>query len=238
MKKKAKPKLPERPISLYHKVSTNDGFTFEFQLATPDDLFRIVKENPDATQVCMIRVVADATGIEGKYFRVYREPFAMAHHMNFIKKFMRDPVYRKTYHKSGVHWDGIRELKKADIIGDTQSNEEEPMTPVQEVQTEPVETEEPQIMLHPKCAEEIVLFNRMTDEELKSANFEKLKTYGIDGYSRLSVKAVEERIPKGILESIQSDERLGGTDYAKVLKWVARGLRPDIATTKILQGRG
>ena len=248
-------KAPAKKIeSLCTVVTTEDGFLFEFRLADEAELLPLQKSNPGLTQCCGIILVAEATGFTGKYFRSYFKPFSMSHHLNFIKKFMRDPEYRLKFHRSGIHWDGSRTVRNSDIqeisvinndfsdcleelksskeSNDSKQSNDSKDSNKYEFSDNSIEN--PVIMLHPKCGEMIAMFNRMTPEELEKASFRKLKTFGMDGYSKMSEKNLEERIPAGIIESLKKDPMLIGTDYIQVLRWVARGLNPDIAVRKIL----
>ena len=254
-------KKPAKKIeSRYTVVTTEDGFLFEFCLADDAELFPLQKSNPGLTQCCGIILVAETTGFMGKYFRPYFGPFSMAHHVNFIKKFMRDPEYRSKFHKSGIHWDGSRTIRNDDIReisvisndfsdcleelkSSKQSKESKELEESKELNDSKESNkyeisdnslENPVIMLHPKCGEMIATFNRMSPEELKKASLRKLKTFGLDGYSKMSEKNLEARIPVGIVESLKKDPMLVGTDYVQALRWVARGLSPDLAVRKIL----
>ena len=89
---------------------------------------------------------------------------------------------------------------------------------------------------HPDCNETILRLN--TSEKIKFADFTGLKTFGIDSYSQMGEaelqQCIEDRFSKETLE--WAIKVLAGAEYSyrlSALKWMARGLNPDLALKKV-----
>lgn len=94
----------------------------------------------------------------GSYFRNFEKQPNIAHITKFIDKFLADKEYRKQYFVDGEHWDGCIAPKKSE------------KSPV-----------------NPRCASAINRLISKSMNKLKFKDFAALKTYGMDGYSRLSI---------------------------------------------------
>ena len=87
--------------------------------------------------------------------------------------------------------------------------------------------------VNPRCASAIHQLNERKESKLKFKDFANLKTYGMDGFSRLKENSLKELIGEEAVKKVSSeladDEKMRLTAY----KWIARGLKPNLAIRKV-----
>ena len=87
--------------------------------------------------------------------------------------------------------------------------------------------------VNPRCASAIRQLNERKENKLKFKDFANLKTYGMDGFSRMKEDKLKELIGeeavKKVISELADDVKMQNSAY----KWIARGLRPNLAIRKV-----
>ena len=182
-----------------------DGFRIIFSESESAALYAY-KDGEDYYLALNIRVMkTHEDGKErlyGSYFRNFEKQPNISHITKFIDKFLADKEYREQYHVDGEHWAGCIAPKK-----DEKS------------------------LVNPRCAAAIKRISSRSMNKLKFKDFAALKTYGMDGFSRMKEDKLKECIGPEAFSTI--DAALDNDLKLSAYRCVARGLKPDYAIRKV-----
>jgi hypothetical protein len=124
---------------------------------------------------------------------------------SFIKLFLTDPVYRNSLEKD-------ENFEKESIwMIDYQAENG----------------------VSKSCFKSIQRLNKSNPESLKFKDFVKLNTGGLDKFSKMKEQDLIERIRDEDIKAIEKELSASETGRMKALRWVARGLRVDLAIRKV-----
>ena len=149
------------------------------------------------------------TGVNGKerelgyYFREFDKEPNVAHVTRFIDKFLANKEYRRQYFESGKEWEGVILPNPGDKSA-----------------------------VNPRCAKAIKSLNERNVSKLRFKDFAALKTFGIDGFSRMKKETLAEHIGVDAVETVNAeldDDKLRLAAY----RWVARVLKLQHAIRKV-----
>lgn len=171
------------------------------------------KENEEEALYCLkdgdpyylavdITIVRDGV-LYSRYFRSFDKEVNALRYQNFIKKFLEDPSYRESFLvDSYPKWEGI--------IRYTSDKEG--------------------VKINKKC--ENAIHRLMKNKNPKFKDFLELKTFGMDGFSRMSKEHLSPMIAPEEIARIKGefeDDKL----VLEAMRWKARGLSSDYAIRKV-----
>jgi hypothetical protein len=138
-----------------------------------------------------------------KYFRNFESKVTTHHFQRFIQKFLEEPRYREAYAVDNFDpWTGFIPYAK-----ETEGNK-----------------------INQKCWQDIQWLTNMKNPKFN--DFANLKTYGIDGFSRLKIEQLANLVMKTEYDLIMKS--FDEPHYAlTALRWKARGLPADLAIRKV-----
>ncbi|MHA2296938.1 MAG: hypothetical protein ACXAEU_03085 [Candidatus Hodarchaeales archaeon] len=185
------------------QVIKQGSIEVRFQDRTPVDyLLDCHKCGEEPSYIIRIRVKNLATNaVLANYEREFPSLPQRTHYHNFVRKFLKDPVYRQQYLVSG-QWAGS-------LTFHAQSGQE----------------------INPTCYKAIKRLNRKKGK-IKFKELMQLRTGGRDSYSGKSLAQLKGLVKPESYKRVM-EEKLDGEMSKSCLRWIARGLKVELAIRKV-----